>query len=82
MEILNTQSNLALSLKCLSVTWGSFHYEAVRAIKSGYKHILQTLEKSEEKPECKRYAKDLYHKLVKLEYAGIYSCLGKSIGAL
>ncbi|GCB73437.1 hypothetical protein scyTo_0002542 [Scyliorhinus torazame] len=71
--ILNTQGNLHFSLKSLSVTRWSAHYEAVRAIKNGYMGILQTLkhifEDSEEKPECKRDAKNLYHKLVKLEYA-------------
>ncbi|XP_072346501.1 uncharacterized protein [Scyliorhinus torazame] len=71
--ILNTQGNLHFSLKSLSVTRWPAHYEAVRAIKNGYLGILQTLkhifEDSEEKPECKRDAKNLYHKLVKLEYA-------------
>ncbi|XP_072351187.1 zinc finger MYM-type protein 1-like [Scyliorhinus torazame] len=71
--ILSTQGNLHFSLKSLSVTRWSAHYEAVRAIKNGYMGILQTLkhifEDSEEKPECKRDAKNLYHKLVKLEDA-------------
>ncbi|GCB81770.1 hypothetical protein scyTo_0021884, partial [Scyliorhinus torazame] len=71
--ILNTQGNLHFSLKSLSVTRWSSHYEAVRAIKNGYMGILQTLkhifEDSEEKLECKQDAKNLYHKLVKLEYA-------------
>ncbi|GCB66187.1 hypothetical protein scyTo_0000558 [Scyliorhinus torazame] len=71
--ILNTQGNLHFSQKSSSVTRWSAHYEAVRAIKNGYMGILQTLkhifEESEEKPECKRDAKNLYHKLVKLEYA-------------
>ncbi|XP_072368175.1 zinc finger MYM-type protein 1-like [Scyliorhinus torazame] len=72
-EILNTHGNLHFSLKSLSVTRWSAHYEAVWAIKNGYMGILQTLkhifENSEKKPECKRDAKNLYHKLIKLEYA-------------
>ncbi|XP_072366900.1 zinc finger MYM-type protein 1-like [Scyliorhinus torazame] len=71
--ILNTQGNLHFSLKSLSVTRWPAHYEAVRAIKNGYMGILQTLKHifkdSEEKPEYKRIAKNLNHKLVKLEYA-------------
>ncbi|GCB74070.1 hypothetical protein scyTo_0003155 [Scyliorhinus torazame] len=71
--ILNTQGNLYFSLKSLSVTRWSAHYEAVRAIKNGYMGILQTLkhilEDSEVKPEYKRDTRNLYHKLVKLEYA-------------
>ncbi|GCB64800.1 hypothetical protein scyTo_0000329 [Scyliorhinus torazame] len=70
---LNTQGNLHFSLKSLSVTRWSAHYEAIRAIKNGYMGILQTLKHifkdSEENPECKRDAKNLYHKLVKLGYA-------------
>ena len=56
-EILNTQGNLDFSLKSLSVTAWSVHYEAVCTIKTGYMGILQTLkhifEDSEEKLECK-----------------------------
>ena len=70
---LKTHGNLHFSLKSLNVTRWHAHYETVRAIKNGYMGILHTLkhifEDSEEKLECKRDAKNLYHKLVKLEYA-------------
>ena len=59
--ILNTLGNLNFSIKNLSVTRWSAHYEAVRAIKKEYRGILQTLahifEDSKEKSECKRDAK-------------------------
>ena len=67
--ILNTKGNLDFSLKSLSVTRWSAHYEVVQAIKNGYMGILQTLkhifEDSEEELECQWDAKNLYHKLVK-----------------
>ena len=70
--ILNTPGNLDFSIKSLSVTRWSAHYKAVRAIKKGYRGILQILthifEDSEEEPGCKRDVKYLFHKLLNLEY--------------
>ena len=59
-------------MKSVSVTRWSAHYKSVSALKKDtevfYKlwHIF--FEDSEEESECKRDAKKLFYKLVKLEY--------------
>ena len=72
-NIFNTEASLNLSLKSLSSTRWSAHYEAVKALKCGYKNVLKTLKfvfhESGEKTDCKQEAKSLLNKLIKLEYA-------------
>ncbi|CAI9717233.1 Hypothetical predicted protein [Octopus vulgaris] len=71
-EVLSIRGNLGFYLKSFSVTRWSAHHEVIWAVKNGHRDILQTLkhkfEDTKEKPECKRVAKNLYHKLVKSEY--------------
>ena len=72
-KILNERASLPFSLKTLSTTRWSSHYESVRAVKVSYQKILDTLkyifDESSEKAECKLEAKGLYKRLTKRETA-------------
>jgi len=72
-DMLNQHANLPLSIKNLSQTRWSSHYEAIHALRMSYDKILDTLknifQNNLEKTDCQMEAKNLYNKLLKLEVA-------------
>ncbi|XP_045456064.1 zinc finger MYM-type protein 1-like [Melitaea cinxia] len=72
-ELLNRETKLKFTLKSLSQTRWSCHFDAVRALKSNYDGIMKILnsfgENDDEKVDFRKEARNLFNKLAKLETA-------------
>lgn len=72
-ELLNRETKLKFTLKSLSQTRWSCHYDAVRALKNNYDDIMKIFksfsENEDEKVDSRKEARNLFNKLAKLETA-------------